>query len=258
MKTRLLGGLAALLLAIVGSVLMFNYAQAADSRAQQGLDPIEVLVVQKAIPAGTPVADVAQFVKQTSLPGAAVPKEVVKSLSDFPGKITSVALEPGEQLLASRLVDPNALVAPGTVPVPQGMEELTLLLEPQRILGGQLKAGDTVGVYTSYKLDDAAAASAPVGNDVKGFKEFTKLAFQKVLVTSVQQAPAESSKKESNSTSDGPALPSGSVYVTLAREDVDAAQIVFASEFGKVWLSKENSDSKDGNPGVITLGKVSQ
>ncbi|GAP54226.1 hypothetical protein AHiyo6_07910 [Arthrobacter sp. Hiyo6] len=55
MKTRLLGGLAALLLAVVGSVLMFNYAQAADSRAQQGLEPVEVLVVQKAVKAGTPV-----------------------------------------------------------------------------------------------------------------------------------------------------------------------------------------------------------
>lgn len=258
MKTRLLGGLAALLLAIIGSVLMFNYAQAADSRAQQGLDPVEVLVVQKAVPAGTPVADLAKSLKQTSLPGAAVPEDAVKSLSDFSGKVTAVSLEPGEQLIAARLVDPNALAAPGTVPVPKGMEELTLLLEPQRILGGQLKAGDTVGVYTSYKLDDAAATSSPVGNDVKGFKEFTKLAFQKVLVTSVQQAPAETSKKDSNSSADGPALPSGSVYVTLAREDVDAAQIVFASEFGKVWLSKENSDSKDGNPGVITLGKVSQ
>lgn len=258
MKTRLLGGLAALLLAIIGSVLMFNYAQAADSRAQQGLDPVEVLVVQKSIPAGTPVGDLTQSVKLTTLPGSAVPKDVVKSLSDFSGKVTSVSLEPGEQLLAARLVDPNTLAAPGTVPVPKGMEELTLLLEPQRILGGQLKAGDTVGVYTSYKLDDTAAASAPVGNDVKGFKEFTKLAFQKVLVTSVQQAPAETTKKDSNSSTDGPALPSGSVYVTLAREDVDATQIVFASEFGKVWLSKENSDSKDGNPGVITLGKVSQ
>lgn len=259
MKTRLLGGLAALLLAIVGSVLMFNYAQAADSRAQQGLAPIDVFVVQKEIPAGTPVADLPQSLKVTSLPGAAVAEDVVASLADFSGKVTSVALQPGEQLLAARLVDPNALAAPGTVPVPLGMEEITLLLEPQRILGGQLKAGDTVGVYTSYKLDDAAGANAPVGNDVKGFKEFTKLAFQKVLVTSVQQAPAEeTANKNSNSTSEGPALPSGSVYVTLAREDVDTAQIVFASEFGKVWLSKENTDSKDGNSGVITLGKVSQ
>ena len=100
-------------------------------------------------------------------------------------------LQPGEQLLGARLVDPNSLAAPGTVAVPKGLEEVSVLLEPQRVMGGQLKAGDTVGIYVSYKLDEAAGADAPVNADIKGFKEFTRLAFQQVLVTSVQQAPAE-------------------------------------------------------------------
>lgn len=257
MKTRLLGGLAALLLAIVGSVLMFNYAQAADSRAQQGLEPVEVLVVQKAVTAGTPVSQLSESLKLTSLPRAAVPAEAVKSLSEFSGKVTAVALQPGEQLLAPRLVDPNALATPGTVPVPAGMEEISLLLEPQRVIGGRLAAGDTVGVYLSYKLDDKVSTDAPVNNDLKGFKEFTQKAFHSVLVTSVQQAPPEATKDKSSS-SNGPALPSGSVYVTLARGDADASEIVFGAEFGKVWLSKENTDSKDSKPGLVTLGKVAQ
>ncbi|CAN7442031.1 pilus assembly protein CpaB [Arthrobacter sp. LjRoot78] len=256
MKTRLLGGLAALLLAIVGSVLMFNYAQAADSRAQQGLEPVEVLVVQKAVTAGTPVSKLSESVKLTSLPGTAVPADAVKSLSDFSDRVTAVDLQPGEQLLKARLVDPNALAAPGTVPVPAGMEEISVLLEPQRVIGGRLAAGDTVGVYISYKMDDKAGADAPVNNDIKGFKEFTGKAFHKVLVTSVQQAPPETSKD--GASADGPALPSGSVYVTLAREDVDAAEIVFGAEFGKIWLSKETDESKDSKPGLVTLGKVAQ
>jgi pilus assembly protein CpaB len=255
-KTRLLGGLAALLLAIVGSVLMFNYAQAADSRAQQGLEPVEVLVVQKAVKAGTPVAQLSESVKLTSLPRTAVPAEAVKSLSDLSGKVTAVDLQPGEQLLQQRLVDPNALAAPGTVPVPKGMEEISLLLEPQRVLGGRLAAGDTVGVYISFKLDEKVSADAPVNGDLKGFKEYTQPTFHQVLVTSVKHAPPETNKN--GTTADGPALPSGSVYVTLARNDADAAKIVFGAEFGKVWLSKESPDSKDSKPGLVTMGKVSQ
>jgi pilus assembly protein CpaB len=255
-KTRLLGGLAALLLAIVGSVLMFNYAQAADSRAQQGLEPVEVLVVQKAITAGTPVSQLAESVKVTSLPKTAVPADAVKSLEEFSKKVTAVDLQPGEQLLTARLVDPNAMVAPGTVPVPAGMEEISVLLEPQRVIGGRLTAGDTVGVYISYKMDDKAGVDAPVNNDIKGFKEFTGKAFHRVLVTSIQQAPPEASKDATSAN--GPALPSGSVYVTLAREDVDAAEIVFGAEFGKIWLSKESEASKDSKPGLVTLGKVAQ
>jgi pilus assembly protein CpaB len=235
---------------------MFNYAQAADSRAQQGLEPVEVLVVQKAVTAGTPVSKLSESVKLTSLPGTAVPADAVKSLSDFADKVTAVDLQPGEQLLKARLVDPNALAAPGTVPVPTGMEEISVLLEPQRVIGGRLAAGDTVGVYISYKLDEKASTDAPINNDVKGFKEFTGKAFHKVLVTSVQQAPPETSKD--GTSADGPALPSGSVYVTLAREDVDAAEIVFGAEFGKIWLSKETTESKDSKPGLVTLGKVAQ
>jgi pilus assembly protein CpaB len=235
---------------------MFNYAQAADSRAQQGLEPVEVLVVQKAVTAGTPVSKLAESVKLTSLPGTAVPSNAVKSLGDFSDKVTAVDLQPGEQLLTTRLVDPNALAAPGTVPVPAGMEEISVLLEPQRVIGGRLSAGDTVGVYISYKMDDKAGADAPVPNEIKGFKEFTGKAFHKVLVTSVQQAPPETSKDAKSA--DGPALPSGSVYVTLAREDADSSEIVFGAEFGKIWLSKENNESKDSKPGLVTLGKVAQ
>lgn len=256
MKTRLLGGLVALLLAIVGSVLMFNYAQAADTRAQQGLEPVEVLVVEKAIKAGTPVSQLSESLKITTLPRTAVPAEAVKSLSDHAGKVTAVDLQPGEQLLEARLVDPNVLATPGTVPTPAGMEEISLLLEPQRVIGGRLAAGDTVAVYISYKLDEKASIDAPVNNELKGFKEFTQKAFHRVLVTSVQQAPPEATKD--SSTSSGPALPSGSVYVTLAREDADVSEIVFGAEFGKVWLSKENADSKDSKPGLVTLGKVTQ
>ena len=256
MKTRLLGGLAALLLAIVGSVLMFNYAQAADSRAQQGLEPVEVLVVQKAVTAGTPVSQLSASLKLTTLPKTAVAGEAVNSLSDYSGKVTGVDLQPGEQLLKARLVDPNSLAKPGTVPVPAGMEEISVLLEPQRVIGGRLAAGDSVGVYISYKLDEKASADAPINNDVKGFKEFTGKAFHKVLVTSVQQAPPESSKDAKSA--DGPALPSGSVYVTLAREAADASEIVFGAEFGKIWLSKETNESKDSKPGLVTLGKVAQ
>ncbi len=58
MKSRLLAGIAAVVLAIIGAILVVSYAQGADTRAVQGLDPVSVLVVKKAVPAGTSVAGV--------------------------------------------------------------------------------------------------------------------------------------------------------------------------------------------------------
>ena len=39
MKTRLLGGIVALVLAIVGTLLLVSYVQGSEARAQQGLSP---------------------------------------------------------------------------------------------------------------------------------------------------------------------------------------------------------------------------
>jgi pilus assembly protein CpaB len=148
-KSRLLGGIAALVLAVIGTVLLVVYVQGADNRAAQGLDPVNVLVVKEQVPAGTKAEDLNNYVELAAIPQSAVPEGALEGLGDQTGKVTSVALEPGEQLLTSRLVDPRELV-PGTVPVPDGMEEVTLLLSPERLLGGRIEAGDTVTVYTSF------------------------------------------------------------------------------------------------------------
>ena len=44
--------------------------------------------------------------------------------------------------------------------------------------------------------------------------------------------------------------------VTVAVTDVDAAKIVFAAEFGKIWLSKEPLDAKDSGPRIIQRSEV--
>ncbi len=50
MKTRLLGGIVAVVLAIVGTLLLVTYVQAADARAQKDLQPVDVLVIQSQVP----------------------------------------------------------------------------------------------------------------------------------------------------------------------------------------------------------------
>jgi pilus assembly protein CpaB len=256
-KSRLLGGIAALVLAVIGTVLLVVYVQGADSRAAQGLDPVRVLVVKESVPAGTKAEELNKFVQLESIPQSAVPEGAVEQLSDQSGKVTSVALEPGEQLLASRLVDPKELV-PGTVPVPDGLEEVTLLLSPERILGGRLEAGDTVTVYTSFKTEDNIPADAPVPAEVKGWKQSTGLLFHDVLVTAVQKA-APDAKKSGNSNASGATdsaveMPNGSAYVTVARTDADAAKLVFGAEFGTIWLSKQTDTSTKADPPVTTFG----
>lgn len=253
MKSRLLAGVAAIVIAIVGAILVVSYAQGADSRAVQDLDPVSVLVVQKAVPAGTPVASLQAFLTTQELPGTAVSKSALKNLDGQGGKVTSVELLPGEQLVAERLIQPEELKASGAVEIPKGLQEVSFQLEPQRVVGGRIAAGDHIGIFINIKGG---------GLEAKPEKETTQLSIHKVLVTSVQRAPtATPSPAPSANGSAAPAqdtsLPTGSMLLTVAVNDVDATKIVYAAEFEKLWLSKEPLDATDsGRPGIMTKPEV--
>ena len=231
MKTRLLGGVAALVLAIVGAVLLATYVQAADKRAQAGMSPAEVYVVQQPIPAGSTAEEITPLVNAVSLPEAALAEGAVTNLAVLAGKVAGVELIPGEQLLESRLIDPANLLAPNQVDVPKGLSELTLMLAPERVLGGTLQAGDTVGLFISY-----GAGGEPTTGPIPA----TKLQFHKVLVTRLGAGAATEPNAESDSEK--------SIMVTIAQSGKDAVRTVHAVEFGAIYLSKENADT-DTSPG---------
>ncbi|MHA7143346.1 Flp pilus assembly protein CpaB [Arthrobacter sp. TmT3-37] len=254
MKTRLIGGLAALVLAVMGTALLVLYVGAADSRAQEGLSPTEVLVVQERVPAGTPVDELSTMVTSESLVKSAVVPLALTTLEGQETRITAVDLLPGEQLLAERLVKPEDF-APGTVPVPDGLEEVTVLLAPERMLGARISAGDRVGVYISGELEEEAPDFERLPDEMIGFKQYTNLNFQNVLVTAVQQAAPEA-EDSAGAGADAVAMPTGSAFVTLAVNDLDAGRIIFGAEFGSIWFTKESDASQEADTPVITIPEV--
>ncbi|MCO4256768.1 Flp pilus assembly protein CpaB [Pseudarthrobacter cellobiosi] len=256
MKSRLLAGTAAAVLALIGAIVILVYAQGADERAVEGLEPVDVLVVQQAVPAGTPVDSLAAAVAVQKLPGAAVAQSALGSLDESAGKVTAVEMHPGEQLLAERLIAPEDLKSQGSVQIPKGLQEISFQLEPQRVVGGRIAPGDLVGIFIS--LDNG-------GIEAKSDKETTELAIHKVLVTAVQRAPqgaagaAPSPSASAYPNSPDPKdteLPQGSLLLTVAVSDIDASKIVFAAEYAKLWLSKEPADAKDSGGAIMQRNEV--
>ncbi|TPV51983.1 flagellar biosynthesis protein FlgA [Pseudarthrobacter phenanthrenivorans] len=250
MKSRLLAGVIAVLLAIVGAVIVVSYAQGADQRAVSSLDPVGVLVVSKAVPAGSSVETLKASVALQQLPGTAVAKTALNTLEGSTGKVTSADLVPGEQLVAERLVSPEELKTSGSVPVPAGLQEVSFQLEPQRVVGGRLAPGDTVGIFISLPNG---------GLEAKPDKETVQLSIHKALVTAVQRAPEGAVAKPAPSASAEPApdprdvnLPTGLLMVTVAVNDINADKIVFAAEYASLWLSKEPLEAQDSGPRIMT------
>jgi pilus assembly protein CpaB len=237
-RRRLLAALAALVLAVIGAVVLLGYAHGADARALAGVKTVSVLVVDKPIAQGTPASQLKDLVRSELLPAKAVAAGRVTDLAQLSGEVATVDLEPGEQLLASRFSSPDKLRAAGTVAVPTGDEEVSVLLEPQRAMGGRLAAGDKVGVFLSLKNPDGTGSTHAV--------------LHQVLVTQVQGAV--STTKDAQPSGSG--TPAASLMITLAVTAKQGEAIVFGQEHGSLWLSLEPKDAKTGGTTVVDNGNV--
>ncbi|GAA4426049.1 hypothetical protein GCM10023169_24470 [Georgenia halophila] len=228
MTRRIVAALAAVLLAVVGGLLLVSYVAAADQRAMAGMETASVLEVVEPIAEGTPAEKLTELVAVAQIPMKAVASGAVTSLGQISGQVATTDLKPGEQLLRSRFADPASLADPMEVEAPDGMHEISVLLESQRVLGSSLSAGDTVGVFVTRA-------------------EETHLALHKVLVTRIQGGITAPAPAEDGTEPVAAPAPEGSVMVTLALAAPDAERIVWAAENGSIWLSSEPDDAtKDG------------
>jgi pilus assembly protein CpaB len=232
-KRRLLAVAVALVMAAVGAAVLFSYVAGADRRAMAGMVTQAVLVVKTRVPAGTSADQLPPLVEEKKLPKVAVAPGAVSTSGQLDGLVATTDLQPGEQVLAARFADPTTLANTREVAVPAGLQEVALLLDPQRVLGGTLQNGSTVGVLLSVDKQ-------------------THLSLHRVLVTHVQGGVAPAPASGDSAPSPAPSTaPQASVMVTLAVTAPQAERIVFAAENGTVWLSRENPASSATGSTVV-------
>lgn len=256
MKRRIVAASVAIMVALISGVLLLNYVASADQRAMAGMQTREVLVVTGQVAEGTAASQLGDRVALRELPAKAVAQGAVSDLSKLAGSVTNTDLEPGEQVLSTRFSDPASLRQTSTVKVPKGFSEVSVLLEPQRVVGSNLSIGDRVGVIIS------------VGDNAKDAR--THLTLNQVLITNVQGAtaseaaaqPSSGTQQSSGAQRTGGAsaqpVPDSSLMVTLAVSAQDAEQVVFAAEYGKIWLTLENKASTNTDTRIVTEKTVQQ
>ena len=229
MNRRVIAAVATVVLAIVAIFMLVSYANNADERAVNGAKLTDVLRVKTAIAAQTPGADLGGSVELVKLPANAVADGAISNLNAVEGLVTSIDLQPGEQLLKTRFVEKGASAKPGNIPA--GMQEVTISLSKTRLVDGKLAAGDKVGVLASYPSDN------PV----------TAFAIRSALITKFDNAVL-------NASADGASV----VDITFALKTLDAERIVHAAEFGKIWLTKLNDLSDLSGGKLVDQGDVAR
>ncbi len=266
MKRPIVGIVIAVVLAVAGTLALVAYVRSAKDDAVAGEEPVKVYVVEDAVAEGTAASDLGTLVELTDVPARLVAADAVVDLGALePTFVAATDLQPGEQLLSSRFVDPRTLVR---VPAPEGLQEITVALTPERAVGGVLAPGDTVGVLFSFEPFQTSvdpATSTTLG--ASSTPNMTHFTLHKVLVTAIQfseqdttrAAEREGQGDEATATSLDPTVaeaPSQQVLITLAVSASEAEQLVFAAEFGFVWLTAEGPDATEDGTRILTLDGV--
>jgi len=247
MKRRIIAAVAAVLLAAVGAVGIYAYVQGADQRALAGQDPVKVLVVTKPVPKGTTPIEMGKSVTSKLLPRAAVVPDALGSLSQVgEGLVVTTDLKPGEQVLSTRFADPATMIDLNAAPVPKGLQEVSVQLDSQRALGGNIRPGNTVGVFLSIKVEKKDAKGDSTTDNI------THMVFHDVLVSRVQGGLAPTPKDPTNTDQTAPMPENNALMVTLAVTAAQAEKIVFTAENGSIWLSDQTTDDDETGTKIIT------
>lgn len=277
MKRRILGIALAVVLALAGTIALVLYVQAARDDAAAPEPTSSVLVVDRTVRQGAGMAEISERVVPVEVPTRLVADGAVSDVGSLPAEyVAGVELRPGEQLLRSRLVAPSSLVR---VEVPVGLQEVTVALEPERAVGGNLEPGSTVGVVLSFEPFELSALGAQQPTDAteptdaasaipRRTPNTTHLTLHGVLVTSVQLSRQDAervteTRTVSDDADDQPAIdatiaesPRDRLLVTLAVSSPEVEQVVFAAEFGRIWLTLQDVDTDTEDTRILTLDQV--
>lgn len=216
MRARILGIILAAVLAVGGAVVLTGYVASADSRAIATTKPVAVYAVKRTIPAGTAADAILPYLEVKQMPQVAAVPGRVEDLGALKGLLTNSVIQPGEQLLKARFSTAAAIEAASGPRLPEGTQAVTVQLPLEQAVGGDLKAGDVVGV-------------------VIALKQSAKESLNKIVVLDVtpgQTLVSKDSQEQQTNVS--------TVRVTLALKDGEVADVVTGQNFGKVWLAKQS------------------
>ena len=231
-RRRVLVIIAAIVLTLFGTFVLIAFVNSAENRAREGTDVVQVLVATEQIPAGTPASELANsrsITRREVLPSS-VEDDAVGDVNDLGNQVAVQDILAGQQIVDRQFGPPGQQRRTGAGRIPEGQEIVTVSLEPQRAVNGQIAEGDLVGVLVS--LEDATAAGGEAGDEGESFgageDAFTATVLSGVEVTAVSGADPETGTTDEVIT------------VSLLVDQPAVERIVYGAEFGRLWLTRQS------------------
>lgn len=225
MGRRLALLIAAVLVAALGTTLVFAYVKKADDRAIADQDPVKVLVAKTSITAGTRVIDAANAgaFQTQELPQSAVAPGALSSTEPIKDQVALTTIFPGQQLLTGMFGATAASTA--SIAIPPGQIAASFSFgDPQRV-AGFVQPGSQVVVFLTSSLDKNTPS--------------TRVLLPKVTVIAV--GPTTITPPADPAQANPEALPRA--MLTLALTQAQAQKLIFAQGNGTLYLGLLNDKS---------------
>lgn len=218
-----------MLLTVFGTVVLVAFVNSAEQRAREGAELVRVLVAAEEIPQGTSSDAVADTVAAREVPSVMRAPDAVDDISELGEQVTVERILAGEPIVARQFGDEAAAQRGDQGQIDEGRQVVTIALEPQRALGGQVAQGDLVGVIVS--VENNGAASDADASDATGCSGETASVLSGIEVTDVSGADPETGA-------------TGALMVSMDVDESDAEAIVFGAEYGSIWLTRQPADAQ--------------
>jgi pilus assembly protein CpaB len=237
MGRRTLLLVSALLIAALGSTMVYLYAQSADERAREGLELRRVLVATQDIPRGTPAEEASTnlWLDEHDLNAEAVADNALSSIDGISDQVALVDIYAGEQILPDKFG--SAEEATGAVPLTEGNLAITVSInDPQRV-ANFVTPGSSVAIFLTGPRDG---------------EEGTSLLLPEVKVAAV----GDSTSPPATTTDGQQSTQAPDALLTLDVTQDQAQKIIFAQTQGVLHLGLRTPDSDVSDQGATTTGNL--
>ncbi len=228
MNRRIVLIVTALVVAALGTSMIFIYVSSVNDRALAQTAPVRVLVAKTAIAPGTSAsaAAAAGALQLQTVPGSAVAPGALGDIAPVKDKVTLNNVYPGEQILAAKFgAKPEVAKATTELPIAPGHIAVSVQMTDTGRVAGFVQPGSEVVVFLT---------ATPKPNELPKTRVLLPKA-QVIAVGPTTVTPAtESSNKET--------LPRAIMTLSLPQED--AERIIFASQNGTMYFGLLNDKSK--------------
>jgi pilus assembly protein CpaB len=218
--------IAAVIVAALGTSLVFFYVQGANDRAIADAQPVEVLVARTQITAGTPVSDAAgsgALVSQ-KIPASAAAPGALSSIDPIREQVALTTIFPGQQVLAQMFGSNVAASAP--LALPKGAMAVSFSFADPNRVAGFVQPGSKVAVFLTGAVDGEA--------------DSTKVLLPQAQVIAV--GPTTVTPPTDPKAANLEQLPRA--LLTLALSQAEAQKMIYASSKGSLYLGLLTEASK--------------